>query len=109
MTTPGHAHVQAIARQARDWHTARSLAAAHAVTVTTTGVGTLTEIVAVCACGCWTAGGMVNEFAPAYDPQLMPTRLRALHRDHQTDVVLDGDAGIAAEWDTVLATLQASS
>lgn len=90
-----------------------TLAAEHAATTTTSpsphGHG-LVEVTATCACGTWAAASTTNPTAAAYDPAWLPTRLRTLHRDHVTDVLLDPagfDTYLAAEWDAVLATLGA--
>lgn len=88
-------------------------AAEHAATVTATPTGAgLLEVAASCACGTWTASGTTNPQARRYDKTWLPTRLRALHRDHQSDAALDPagfDATLAAEWDATLAALQSAS
>lgn len=96
-----------------------TLAAEHACTVTLAPIPTTTpdpwtdparrlaRVHAACACGTWLAEGTVNTAAPAYSPDDLPTRLRVMHRAHQTDVIADGGAAVEAEWNTALATLTA--
>lgn len=68
----------------------------HACTVTTRPDGDTGRLTvhAVCSCLQWEAEGITNPWAPAYDEGQLPTFLRALHRDHLADLILDGHPAV---------------